>query len=145
LVIGATIASLPPKTETVYVGTTTYYYANGTYYAPAPSGEYTVVPAPVGATVQNAPTQVTNVYINGEQLGYSNGAYYEVNEPEKEGDMPTYEVITPPVGASVPELPEGATSKKVNDQAYFVYAETYYKPFYSGSDVIYQVVKDPTA
>jgi hypothetical protein len=44
MAIGATIASLPPKHETVVVSNTTYYYSNGVYYEQA-GGEYAVVPA----------------------------------------------------------------------------------------------------
>ena len=33
----------------------------------------------------------------------------------------------------------------VDGDDYFLYDGTYYRPFYSGSDVVYQVVEDPTA
>ena len=44
-----------------------------------------------------------------------------------------------------PTVFDGATSETVDCQAYFVYAETYYKPFYSGSGVVYVVVEKPKA
>ena len=69
LTLGAVIASLPPRHETVFVLGATYYYANGTYYQVAPGGSYVVVAAPQGATVQHAPTQVTNVYVNDKEYG----------------------------------------------------------------------------
>jgi hypothetical protein len=53
-------------------------------------------------------------------------------------------VIAPPVGATVPSLPEGTEERTVGKDTYFVYADTFYKPFYSGSDVVYMVVADPT-
>ena len=102
-----------------------------------------MVPAPVGATVENAPSQVTNVYVNGQDYGYSNGAYYDVQPPKDDESDPTYDVVAPPIGATVPELPEGAEKETVSDQDYFVYADTWYKPFYSGTDVAYMVSENP--
>jgi hypothetical protein len=46
--------------------------------------------------------------------------------------------------ATVPSLPEGAEQRDVDGNTHFVYADTFYKPFYSGSDVVYMVVADPT-
>ena len=53
-------------------------------------------------------------------------------------------VVEPPVGAIVPTLPDGAEQKTVGGADYFVYAGTYYQPFYSGSNVVYMVAEDPT-
>jgi hypothetical protein len=145
LALGAAVASLPPRYETVYVSSTTYYYANGAYYVAAPAGGYQVAPAPVGVTIVNPPAQVVNVTVNEQNYGYANGAYYDVIPPEEEGGEPTYEVIEPPMGAMVDSLPEGSTSTTVDGTAYFIYNDTYYRPFYSGSDVVYRVVEDPTA
>jgi hypothetical protein len=145
LMLGAAIASLPPRYETVYVSTTPYYYANGVYYTTVPAGGYQVVAAPEGATVVNPPDQVVNVTVNENNYGYANGAYYDVKPPEEEGGEPTYEVIAPPTGAMVPSLPEGSETKTIEGTDYFIYDGTYYRPFYSGSDVVYQVVEDPTA
>ena len=64
--------------------------------------------------------------------------------PEEEGGVPEYEVVTHPVGATVDSLPEGTVTKTIKDTEYFVYAETFYRPFYAGSDVVYMVVADPT-
>ena len=47
LAIGALIESLPPRYDTVVVGGAPYYYYDGTYCRPYPSGGYIVVPAPV--------------------------------------------------------------------------------------------------
>jgi hypothetical protein len=143
LALGAFIASLPPRYETVKVSGTTYYYADGAYYQPA-GDQYQVVPAPVGATVENAPSQVTNVYVNGAEYGYSDGAYYDVKPPADEASEPTFEVVAPPVGATVPELPEEAEKQTVGEQDYFVYANSWYQPFYSGSSVVYMVVEKPS-
>jgi hypothetical protein len=40
-------------------------------------------------------------------------------------------------------LPEDAKEQKIGDDTYFVYAGTYYKPFYSGDDVVYMVSAMP--
>jgi len=57
LVIGAIVASLPPRHETVYVSGAPYYYYDGIYYKPCSSG-YVVVPAP---TTYAVPAPVTYV------------------------------------------------------------------------------------
>lgn len=142
LAVGAFIASLPPRYETIVVSGTPYYYANGSYYVQS-GNQYQVVAPPVGATVENAPTQITNVYVNGEEYGYSNGAYYEAKPPAEDESDPTFEVAAPPVGATVTELPEGTEKKTVNGNDYFVYAGTWYQPFYSGTTAVYVVVEKP--
>jgi len=144
LFIGAAIASIPHQHEVVVVTGTTYYYSSGVYYVSSGSG-YTVVEAPPGATVQELPEQTVNVNVNvsGETVQYANGTYYEEKPPAEEGAEAAYEVIEPPNGATVPYVPEGAVEKKVGDQTYFVAGTTYYKAFYSGSDVVYMVTENP--
>ena len=143
LTIGAAIATLPPRYETVYVSNTTYYYANGSYYTTAPAGGYVMAAPPTGAVVEQPPAQVVNVTVNDQDYGYSNGAYYEVQEPEEEGGDPTFKTVEAPVGAKVDYVPDGAESKTVDGIVYFVFNDTYYRPFYSGSDVVYMVVENP--
>ncbi len=81
----------------------------------------------------------------GDTVQYANGAYYEEKPPEVEGAEPSYQVIEPPQGATVPYVPEGAVEKKVGSETYYVSGDTYYKAFYSGSDVVYMVTKNPEA
>ena len=145
LVIGATIATLPPVYETVYVGSTTYYYANGHYYTPAPSGGYVYTAPPTGVTVQQPPDQVVNVTVNDKDYGYAEGAYYEVQKPKEEGGEPTFRTVEAPLGAKVDYLPDGATSQTVDGVVYFTFNNVYYRPFYSGSDVVYIVSEKPEA
>ena len=101
-------------------------------------------PQPKGVTVQQPPTQVVNVTVNEQDYGYSNGAYYEIQKPEEEGGEPTFKTVEAPVGAMVDYIPDGATTKTVEDITYFVYNDTYYRPFYSGSEVVYIVAENPT-
>ncbi len=69
----------------------------------------------------------------------SNGAYYEAKAPVDEESDPTFKVVTPPIGATVTELPGDATKETVGDHEYFVYADTWYQPFYNGSTAVYAV------
>ena len=52
-------------------------------------------------------------------------------------------MIPPPVGATVSTLPSGAVDQNINGTAYFTFGGAYYRPFYSGSSVIYEVVAKP--
>ncbi len=40
-------------------------------------------------------------------------------------------------------LPNGAVPQSVNGNRYFQYAEVWYRPYYSGSDVTYETVANP--
>jgi hypothetical protein len=55
-----------------------------------------------------------------------------------------YQVIPPPVGSTVTTLPNGAVTDTVNGVTYFHFGAAYYRPFYSGSSVIYEVVAKPS-
>ena len=144
MILGAAVVALPRAYTTVYVSGAPYYYSNGVYYQNAPSGQgYTVVEAPAGAEVQQLPEQTINVNVEGDTYQYANGAYYQEKKPEKQGEDPSYEVVDPPKGATVQNIPEDAKKEKVGDKDYFVYGNTWYKPFSSGSDVVYMVVPKP--
>ena len=91
------------------------------------------------------PEQTINVNVSGDTVQYANGAYYEEKAPAEKGAEPSYEVIEPPQGATVPYVPEGAAEKEIDGETYFVYGNTYYKAFYSGSDVVYMVTAAPEA
>jgi len=54
-----------------------------------------------------------------------------------------YQVIPPPIGATVTSLPNGASAETIKGTAYFEFGGAYYRPFYSGSSVIYEVVAKP--
>jgi hypothetical protein len=47
------------------------------------------------------------------------------------------------VGATVSTLPSGAVDQHINGTTYFTFGGAWYRPFYSGSSVIYQVVAKP--
>lgn len=74
------------------------------------------------------------------ELPYSNcgGTFYVT-------DSGGYKVVAPPAGAMVTWLPQGAVQNVINNTQYYVYNDVYYHPFYSGSYVVYEVVKNPNA
>jgi hypothetical protein len=49
------------------------------------------------------------------------------------------------MGATVPYLPEEASEVTVAGKKYFVYDDTYYRPYASDGDTVYMVVEDPRA
>ena len=51
-----------------------------------------------------------------------------------------YKVSPPPIGSTVSSLPSGAVDHNIHGTTYFVFDGAYYRPFYSGSSVIYEVV-----
>ena len=67
----------------------------------------------------------------------ANGVFYE-----EAGQG--YKIVQPPVGVLVPSIPEGAATVTVNGAKYFEFGGIWYRPFYNGSDVVYQTVPNPT-
>lgn len=166
--LGVYLATRPPQTTTVVVTGTTYYYSGGVYFVQSGSG-YTVVAPPSGAVVYAVPAATTVVYV-GSTPYYYGGTFYSTSTqpaeppppadtsgeaaPAGEGDQEladvpmtddenSYEVVAPPPGATVPYVPDEATETTVNGKTYFVYDDTYYKPFSSEGETIYMVVEDP--
>ena len=83
LALGAVAASLPPYYATVYSGGVPYYYYDGIYYRPCPTG-YMVVPAPVAApAVVAAP--VENVNAVQAPSPAPQGEFFTVNVPNYRG------------------------------------------------------------
>jgi hypothetical protein len=98
---------------------------------------------PVRFTVHRSPTQVVNVTVNDQGYGYSSGAYYEIQKPEEEGGDPSFKTVEAPVVAKVDYVPDGASLETVDGVTHFVYNDTYYRTFYSGSEVVYNVAEKP--
>jgi len=68
LAVGAYVASLPPQYDTVVIGGSPYYYADGYYYQAGPSGYMVVTPpASVGQTMPTGNNAM--VYILGTLFG----------------------------------------------------------------------------
>lgn len=162
--VGVAIATRPRYSTTVVVTGTSYYYWGGVYYVRSGS-RYVVVAPPPGAVVYAVPTYTTVVYVGTTPYYYADGAYYvATSEPAAQPEIPedevleeseenppmteddhNYKVVGPPVDSTVPYLPDEAQENRINGKTYFVYEGTYYRPFVSDGDTIYQVVEDPTA
>jgi hypothetical protein len=56
-----------------------------------------------------------------------------------------YKITDPPPGVIVTSLPNGAANVTVNGVNYLEFGGVWYQPFYSGSEVIYQTIPNPTA
>jgi hypothetical protein len=100
----------------------------------------------------NAPGPVGDVAgtdlapVGGRALVGVDEAAYEGVEPGDLGDEypdENFRVVEPPIGVTVTVLPEDTAEKKVGDDTYFAYAGTWYKPFYSGEEVVYMVQAAP--
>jgi hypothetical protein len=135
LAMGATIASLPEQSVQVEAQGNPYYYANGVYYAPQ-GNSYAVVPPPKGAVIPSVPESSTTVYGAGKNYVYNNGVFYD---PAGQG----FKIVDPPPGLLVPSIPNGAATVTVNGAKYREFGGVWYRPFYSGSDVVYQTVRNP--
>ncbi len=92
---------------------------------------------PKGAVIPSVPDSSTTVYGAVKSFVYANGVFYE-----QVGHG--YKIVEPPLGVLVPSIPEGATVVTVNDAKYFEFGGVWYRPFYSGSDVVYQTVANPS-
>jgi hypothetical protein len=87
--------------------------------------------------IPSIPESCTTVSGAGGTFSYSNGVFYE---PASEG----YKIVEPPPGILVTLLPKGAVIVTVNNVNYREFGGVWYQPFYSGSEVIYQTVPNPT-
>jgi hypothetical protein len=124
------VYAVPSYTTVVYVGTTPYYYASGTYYV-ATEAPAEQPPAEVAAAMTASTDSGENEHAEVESVEMTEGEDYN------------FEVVAPPVGATVPYLPDEAEEKKVGGTTYFAYDDTYYKAFVSEGETIYMVVEDP--
>jgi hypothetical protein len=125
---------LPAAVAAISVAGNPYYYANGVYYAPQ-GGQYAVVPPPQARSSPHhrprAPPSMSTARPNWIVAGLL-------------PSVPSgYQVIPPPIGATVSTLPSGAVDQNIGGGTYFTFGGGYYRPFYSGSTVIYEVVAKP--
>ncbi|MGC9943080.1 MAG: DUF6515 family protein [Verrucomicrobiota bacterium] len=90
--VDAVVTDMPPDSETVVVGDTTYYYAGGAFYVQQSDGTFIVVAAPVGVTVSTLPPDASPITINGIVCYQSDGAVYQ---PVMENGVTAYVTIQP--------------------------------------------------
>ena len=162
--MGVAVLTRPRYSTTVVVSGTRYYYWGGVYYVSSGT-KYVVVKPPPTTVVYAVPTYTTVVYASTTPYYYSDGVYYvatsapaerpeipddvvleesEENPPMTEDDH-NYEVVESPIGATVPYLPDEADEKKIDGKTYLIYEGTYYRPFVSDGETIYQVAEAPAA
>lgn len=129
---GAVVYSVPASTTVVYMGSTPYYYYGGTYYVTTTT--HAEAPPPPSTTQASTTTAASS---GGEQ-SLEDVPMIEGEENEN------FEVVDAPIGATVPYLSDEAKETTVGGKKYYVYDDTYYRPFASDGETIYMVVEDPT-
>jgi hypothetical protein len=88
--VGATIATLPPASQTVVINeTTNNYYYGGTYYEKSDKG-YTVVPPTAGSVVESLPEGGKEVKIGDVTYVQVGETYYQ---PIQQNGKNMYEVV----------------------------------------------------
>lgn len=149
---GAVVQTPPPTYEVVYYDETNYIYANGTYYEetdePADNlteGQSTTEEEAAAEAEENAdPDQLANAVEEPDPFeGEDPPEGVEEGEQEDPNPEANYKVVSAPVGAIVSMLPEDAEEIPVGEDTYYRYVDTWYKPFYSGEDIVYMVVEKP--
>ncbi len=83
------------------------------------------------------PPHCSMVYSQGAAYSDCSGTFYQ---PASNG----YMVVAPPAGAMLSTKPAGATWKIVGSTGYWFADGVYYRPYYSGGQVVYQIVVNPT-
>ena len=116
----AVVYAVPTYTTVVYAGTTPYYYADGGYY--------------VATSEPAAQPQIPDSVVLKES---------EENPPMTVDDH-NYQVVEPPAGVTVTYLPDEAEEKSIDGKTYLLYEGTYYRPFMSDGETIYQVAETPS-
>ncbi len=130
---GMVSRALPQGYVTFSVGNQPYYYYEGVYYEPGPSG-YVVVTPPVGAVVSVLPPGVETLVANGTVYYYAGGAFY-IQQPTG------YAVVPPPLGVTVTTLPPGAVPVNINGNLYYTANSVYYMPVMQGGMTVYMTVR----
>ncbi len=85
----------------------------------------------------------TEVNVKVTVKGKDGGVTQELPEMIKDKDDENYKVVAPPIGATVPYIPDETDEKMIGGKKYFVYADTYYRPYASDGETIYMVVEKP--
>ena len=86
--VGATVAMVPPNTQTVILNeTTNNYYYGGTYYEKG----YTVVPSTAGIIVESLPEGGTEVNLGDQTFVKIGETYYQ---PVQKDGIDVYEVAS---------------------------------------------------
>lgn len=147
--LGFYLNALPFGYYPFYLGSSLYYYADGTFYRPYDDGGYVVTAPPVGAAVPKLPKGTKSIMIDNQQFFEFNGVYYKavVNDKGenvyvvagKDGvlntdgsDADNVTSATPQVGDIIGQLPDNCRKVTLNGKKYFV----------SPDDIYYEEVSD---
>jgi hypothetical protein len=135
LAVGATIAALPAAAAAISVAGNPYYYANGVYYAPQ-GGQYAVVPPPQGAVVPTPPPSCSTVYVGSSDRARLRRRILRACRERLQSQ---------PAADRIDRHDAAKRRSRSEHQRHnlFVFGGAYYRPFYSGSSVIYEVVAKP--
>jgi uncharacterized protein DUF6515 len=171
IITGKGTATRPQYSTKVIVAGGKYYYWGGVYYRPYGS-RFTIVNPPAAAVVYSVPKATTVVSAETNPYLYYGGVYYIITDKPAEAPPPVteqkepasaqengemvespsmvegdenYEVVVPPIGAIVPYLPDEAVEKQIKDRKFLVYEDTFYEPFSSNGEIVYQVIENPEA
>jgi hypothetical protein len=128
---GFVAATMAATAIAVTLANEQYQYDQGVWYAPAPSGGYAVVPAPLGATVVELPPGAAMVNPNTYCYG---GTYHEQGAGG-------YVVVAPEAGTVVDQLPPDGEEISIGSQRYLKFGETTYQPFEDNGQPKYEVVQ----
>jgi hypothetical protein len=130
---GMIIGTLPPNYNQIYIGGTPYYYDQGVYYQPGPSG-YEVVTPPIGAVVPQLPPGGVSIPTSSGVYYYAAGAFYV---PAPGG----FQVVPPVIGVTVPMLPPGATAVNANGTLLYQADGIYFQPVIQNGVTAYLTVQ----
>jgi hypothetical protein len=130
---GLAFSVLPPGYVQIGVGGTPYYYNEGVYYEPAPTG-YVVVAPPLGAVVPELPPGVETIVTGDTMYFYAGGAFY-VQGPQG------YLVAAPPLGVTVSMLPPDAVPTTIHGILYYLSRGTYFLPVMQNGVTVYMTAR----
>ncbi|MDB4925572.1 DUF6515 family protein [Mucilaginibacter sp.] len=148
--LGFYLGALPFGYYPFYMGSSLYYYADGTFYRPYDDGGYIVTAPPVGAAVPKLPKGAKAIMIDNQQFYEYNGVYYKaiVNDKGenvfvvagKDGVLNTdgdnadnaTAAQAPQVGDVVNQIPDNSRRVSLNGKKYYV----------SPDDIYYEIITD---
>ena len=98
----------------------------------APQGAKVYEPSTVGTDV--GPLGAATVFAAGKPYIYYYGTFYLYDGADR-----AYVVVAPPAGALIDYLPDTAKKVEWKGATHYAYAGTYYKPYYRGSSLVFEV------
>ncbi len=131
--------TLPYRCFPVYVGNVTYYYGQGTWFAPKNNG-YEIVETPITEdevlTVAELPYECSSIVVNGKNYFVGEGSWFVATDNG-------YQVVDAPTeGATIVEaLPESNKKIEVANQDFYFADFKWYIPVEGG----FMMIEEPVA